>query len=415
VTGRPRYRSKGKSVRFAYTKEQEALRQAVIAFIDENVDDELRGELVREEFQRRRGPRTREFYARLTERGWMAISWPREFGGQGGSRIDQYIVEEELARAGLPITRGGGGVPAIAAHGTPEQKSEFIKPAVNDDVYFALGFTEPDAGADLAGISCRAVRDGDDYIVNGQKMFTSAAHDATHIYLMVRTDPEAERHSGLSILLVPIATPGITVTPLRTVQNDPVAPPGTTYGTPRTNMVYFDDVRVPVSARLGAENAGWSIGQSGLNLDRVGANRYLISVHLTEDVVNLARDDEQVGARLAADPVARDTLAELWIEAQVCRLFTMRSMSMAERGEPFTYQASAEKVWAPEHGVKATEQVAQLLGPLAQLLNGSADAVESGLFAHNLLGAYQSGINHGSVQLMRDQVARKGLGLPRSR
>ena len=226
-------------MRFAYTEAQEHLRQDVIDFIAQNMTDELRAETNQDEFQRRRGPLAREFYARLTERGWMAISWPEEFGGQGGSRIDQYIVEEELSRAGLPITRGGGGVAAIAAHGTPEQKAEFVKPAINDDVYFALGFSEPDAGADLAGLRCRAVREGDEYVINGQKMYTSAAHDATHIYLMVRTDPDAERHSGLTILLVPIETPGITVTPLWTVQNDPPAPPGTTYGTPRTNMVYL--------------------------------------------------------------------------------------------------------------------------------------------------------------------------------
>jgi alkylation response protein AidB-like acyl-CoA dehydrogenase len=138
-------------------------------------------------------------------------------------------------------------------------------------------------------------------------------------------------------------------------------------------------------------------------------------VDLTEDAVNLARNDEEFGAQLRDDPVARDALAELWIEAQVCRLFTMRSMSIAERDGKFTYEGSAEKVWAPEHAVRATERIAQLLGPYAQLLHGSEDAIEGGLFAHNLLGAYQSGINHGSVQLMRDQVARRGLGMPRSR
>lgn len=400
---------------FAYTAEQEALRRAVRAFIDENLDDALRAELAHHDNQLRRGPRTREFFARLAERGWLAIAWPVEWGGQGGRRIDQYVVEEELARAGLPVTRGGGGVPAIAAHGTDEQKATFIRAAINDDVYFSLGFTEPDAGADLAGLKTRAVRDGDEYVITGQKLYTSNAHNATHIYTMARTDPDAERHSGLSIFLVPVDTPGITITPLWTVQNDPEAPPGTTYGTPRTNTVFFDDVRVPASCRLGPENEGWSIGQSGLNLDRVGANRYLTSVHLTEDAVNLARNDDGIGARLRTDPVAQDALAELWIEAQVCRLFTMRSMSIAERDGTFTYEGSAEKIWAPEHGVRATERVAQLLGPYAQLLNGSADAVADGLFAHNLLGAYQSGINHGSVQLMRDQVARRGLGLPRSR
>lgn len=400
---------------FVFSDEEEALRQEVRTFIQAHADQELMAEVQAESHQRRRGPRTRDFFAKLAERGWVAIAWPRELGGRGGSRIEQYIVEEELVRAGFPVSRGGGGVPAIAAHGTDMQKEEFVKPAINDDVYFALGFTEPNAGADLAALQCRAVRDGDDYVINGQKVFTSAAHEATHIYLMVRTDPGAERHRGISILLVPIDTPGITIRPLWTVQNDPPAPPGTTYGTARTNEVFFDNVRVPASCLLGKENEGWSIGQSGLNLDRVGASRYHMSVHITEDAINLARKADAAGSRLREDVVARDKLVELWVDAQVCRLFTMRSMSLVESGKPFTYEGAAEKVFAPEHGVKATEAIAQLLGADAELLSTSADTVAGGLFAHNLLGAYQSGINHGSVQVMRDQVARRGLGLPRSR
>jgi alkylation response protein AidB-like acyl-CoA dehydrogenase len=401
-------------VEFGFTERENALRLEVREFIEKNMTPELRAELDKDEFQRRRGPLTRQLFAVMRERGWLQISWPVEWGGQGGSRVDQYLVEEEMIRAGLPVTRGGGGVPAILAAGTDEQKERYVRAALDDDIYFALGFTEPEAGSDLAGIRCRAVREGDEFVINGEKMFTTAAHVATHIYMMVRTDPEAERHAGLSILLVPLDTPGITVSAMWTVQNDPPAPRGVTYGTPRTNAVHFDNVRVPDSCLLGKENAGWSIGQSGLNLDRVGASRYLMSVHITEDAVNLARTGGEVGSALRDDPVARQTLAKLWTEAQVCRLMTMRSMSIVERGEKFTYQASAEKVYAPEHGVQATEAVAALLGPYAQLLNGSPDAVEDGLYAHNLIGAYQSGINHGSVQLMRDQVARRGLGLPRS-
>ncbi len=400
---------------FVFSEDEEALRQEVRAFIAAHADSAAMAEVQSEAHQRRWGPHMRRFFEKLAERGWVAIAWPRELGGQGGSRIAQYIVEEELVRAGFPVSRGGGGVAAIAAHGTDAQKEEFVKPAIKDDVYFALGFTEPNAGADLAGLQCRAVRDGEDYIINGQKVFTSAAHEATHIYLMVRTDPDAERHDGISILLVPVDAPGITIRPLWTVQNDPPAPAGTTYGTARTNEVFFDNVRVPASCLLGKENEGWSIGQSGLNLDRVGASRYHMSVHITEDAINLVRNDDAIGARLREDDVARDKLVELWVEAQVCRLFTMRSMSLVESGKRFTYEGAAEKVFAPEHGVKATEAIAQLLGASAELLSSSADTVTGGLFAHNLLGAYQSGINHGSVQVMRDQVARRGLGLPRSR
>jgi alkylation response protein AidB-like acyl-CoA dehydrogenase len=257
------------------------------------------------------------------------------------------------------------------------------------------------------------VRDGDEFVINGQKMYTSAAHYATHLYLMARTDPDAPRHRGISIFLVPMDAPGITVRPLWTIQSDPPAPLGTTYGMARTNETFFEDVRVPASALLGEENTGWYVGAMGLNLDRVGASRYLISVRRDEDIVNWVKENDLHGAGPGQDPAVRDRLAELWIEAQVCRLMTMRSMSLVERGGNFTYEGSAEKVWAPDHGVKTTETIAQILGPYGQLLHGSEDAIEDGIFAHNLLGAFQSGINHGSAQVMRDQVARRGLGMPR--
>jgi len=203
------------------------------------------------------------------------------------------------------------------------------------------------------------------------------------------------------------------VRPLWTIQSDPPAPLGTTYGMARTNETFFEDVRVPRTCLLGEENMGWYVGAMGLNLDRVGASRYLISVRRDEDIINWVKEHKGDGFDLAEEPSVRDRLAELWIEAQVCRLMTMRSMAIVERGGSFTYEGSAEKVWAPEHGVRTTETITQILGPYAQLLNGSPEAIEKGLFAHNVMGAFQSGINHGSVQVMRDQVARRGLGMPR--
>jgi alkylation response protein AidB-like acyl-CoA dehydrogenase len=164
---------------------------------------------------------------------------------------------------------------------------------------------------------------------------------------------------------------------------------------------------------LGKENEGWRVGAMGLNLDRVGAARYLISVRRDEDIVNFVKSNSFDGYAPAKDPAIRDKIAELWIEAQVCRLMTMRSMSIVNHGGNFTYEGSAEKTWAPEHGVRTTEAIAQMLGPYGQLLNGSPHAVESGVFAHNLQGAFQSGINHGSTQVMRDQICRRGLDMPR--
>jgi alkylation response protein AidB-like acyl-CoA dehydrogenase len=406
---------------FAYTPEQEALRREVLAFIAEHLTPEVIAEMegLSEGFgvsrSVARGPLVSDLFKKIGERGWLGISYPKEYGGQDGDRMSQYIVEEEFARVNIAVGLAGSGAPAILAAGTEEQKRYFIPKLISGEFSFALGFTEPQAGADLASLQCRAVRDGDEYVINGQKMYTSAAHNATHVYLMARTNPDVPKHQGISIFLVPMDVPGLTVRPLWTIQNDPRAPLGTTYGAYRTNETFFDDVRVHKTTLLGEENQGWGVGSMGLNLDRVGAARYLISVRRDEDIVNWVKENRFNGYSPADDPAIRDKIAELWIEAQVCRLMTMRSMSIVEHGGNFTYEGSAEKVWSPEHGVRTSEAITQMLGPYGQLLNGSPHAVEKGIFAHNLMGAFQSGINHGSVQVMRDQVARRGLGLPSGR
>ena len=399
---------------FEWDAQQQALQKEVQDFIAKEVNIE---ELDEEEGEGARSPKTQAVYDKIRDRGWRAISWPTEYGGQGGSRVDQYLVEEEFARVGLSVGGGGSGGPTILAGGTQEQKDYYIAKLISGEYSFCQGFTEPSGGADLAGLQCRATKDGDDYVINGQKMYTSGAHRGTHIYLMARTDPDSKRNAGISIFLIPMTTPGITVRPLWTIQNEPRAPRGTTYGTYRTNETFFEDVRVPASYILGEVNNGWNLSAMGLNLDRIGAGRYLRSVERDEDIVNWVKDPKNgvVAEHLKNDPSARDRIAECWTEAQVCRLMTLRSMSIVEHDLKFTYEGSAEKVWAPEHGMKVTETIAQLLGPYAQLLNGAEDAIQSGLYAHNMLGAFQSGINHGSTQIMRDQVAQRGLGLPRNR
>jgi alkylation response protein AidB-like acyl-CoA dehydrogenase len=405
---------------FGFTPEQEALRRQVREFIAEHMAPEVIAEMEGTDgegfgISRRagRGPLVSELFNKIAAKGWLGISYPKEYGGQGGDRISQYIVEEEFARVNIAVGLAGSGAPAILAAGTSEQKEHFIPRLISGEYSFALGYTEPQAGADLASLQCRAVRDGDEYVINGQKMYTTAAHSATHMYMMARTNPDVPKHRGISIFIFPMDTPGITVRPLWTIQNNPTAPLGTTYGASRTNETFFEDVRVPKTALLGEEDRGWYVGAMALNLDRVGASRYLISVRRDEDIINWVKTNKFNGYTPADDPALRDKLAELWIEAQVCRLMTMRSMSIVEHGGNFTYEGSAEKVWAPEHGVRTCEAITQMLGPYGQLLNGSPRAIESGLFAHNLMGAFQSGINHGSVQVMRDQVARRGLGLPR--
>ncbi len=399
---------------FAFSDEEEALRCAVQAFIKEHLTDEVRSELKDAHDGKGKGPRLRAIIQMIYERGWLAVSWPKKYGGQGGSRITQYIIEEEFLRAAdMRVGGGGTGAPAILASGTEEQKHKYVPGAIRMEITFCQGYSEPHCGTDLAGIRCRAARQGDKYIITGQKIYTTHAQSASHIFLLVRTDPDSRRQAGLSVLLVPMDSPGITVRPLWTIQNDPRAPVNTTYAEPRTNEVFFDNVEVPASCLLGKEGDGWAVAQRGLNLDRVGSWRYLASVRRDEDIVNYLKQDGELAENARSDPRVRDKLAELWTEGQMCRLMTMRSISIEQRGGNFTYEGAAEKVCAPEHGVRTTEAISQILGPYAQLLNGSAHAVEEGVFAHNLLGAFQSTVNHGSVQVMRDQIARKGLGMPK--
>ncbi len=399
-------------MKFGWTPEQQALREEVRKFIAEEVDQEKLATASGEEGGR--SQYVKELRKKIADKKWLAIAWPKEYGGQDGDQLSQYLVDEEFTRIGFQVGLAGGTGAAIMAAGTQEQKDYYLPRLISGEISFAQGFTEPSGGADLASLQTRAVRDGDFYVINGQKIFTSGAHSSTHIYMMVRTDPDAPKHRGISILLFPLDTSGITVRPLWSIQNDPPAPPGTTYGNARTNETFYEDVRVPVSSLLGEENMGWYVGAMGLNLDRVGASRYVMSIRRDEDIVNWAKTSKINGHSIAEEPEMRDKLAELWIEAQVCRLMTLRSMSIVMReGKDFTYEGSAEKVWAPEHGVKITEAIAQMLGPYGQLLSTSPRTIENGVYAHNLIGAFQSGINHGSVQIMRDQVGRRGLGLPR--
>ena len=401
---------------FAFSDDDETLRANVKAFIQEHVNDDVVREFREFREGQPRGPHLTAVYEKLRIRGWAAISWPKKYGGQGGTRIAQYLVEEEFLReaGGLRVAGGGTGAPAILASGTEAQKDAYIPGSIASQVVFCQGYSEPHCGTDLAGVRCRAMRQGDKYVINGQKIFTTNAQNASHIFLLARTDPESRRQAGLSVLLVPMNTPGITVRALWTVQSDPPAPVNTTYGEIRTNEVFFDNVEVPASCLLGEEGDGWSVAQRGLNLDRVGAWRYLISVHLDEDVVNYLKEGGEATAHLRDDAAVRNTIADLWTEGQMCRLMTMRSISIDHSGKPFVYEGAAEKVTGPEHGVRATEAISQILGPHAQLLSSSRYTLEKGVFAHNLLGAFQSAVNHGSVQVMRDQVARKALNMPRS-
>jgi 3-oxocholest-4-en-26-oyl-CoA dehydrogenase alpha subunit len=387
---------------FGFTAENNVFREEVRQFIADNITPEVQAELKQSRLKGP-GPLTKQLLLKLGEHGWIGMSWPKEYGGQERDLIDQYIFEEEFVRARIPLDLNNilEQAPAIMRAGTEEQKKYFLPRLVKGEVTFALGYSEPSGGTDLASLKTRAEADGDDYVINGQKMFTSGAHHSTHLYLMARTDPDLPKHKGISIFLIPMDAPGITVRPLWTLAGG------------RTNEVFLENVRVPKDAMLGEKNEGWYVGASALNLGRAGARRYYTYISAFEHIVHFIKEQRATGLDLAADAAIQDKLAELYSEAQVCRLFTLRSLSMVRRGMNPPYEISSEKVWGPDFHVKSTEIITQILGPYAQLWEGSEWAPREGEFAKQYVGAMVSTFAHGSVQVMRDAIARRGLGLPR--
>ena len=386
---------------FSFSAENKRFRAEVREFIAEHVSPEIVQEMHAAAAGAGIGPLTGELIRKIGDRGWIGMSWPEEYGGRNADIIDQYIFEEELARARVPLNLGNfiEQAPAIIQAGTEAQKKYFLPHLIRGEVTFALGYSEPSGGTDLASLKTRAVEDEDGFLINGQKVFTTRAESSSHIYLMARTDPDAPKHEGISIFLVPMDTPGITVRPLWTL-------PGG-----RTNEVFFEDVRVPKDTLLGQKNHGWNIGASALNLGRAGARRYCVYVSPFEDLLAYLRDDE-MGREIAADPVVQDKVAELYCEARVARLFTMRSLSMVGRGINPPYEISSEKVWGPEFQVRTTEAASQILGDYHQLWEGEA-APNGGSFPRQFVNAMVSTFGHGSTQVMRTAIARRGLGLPR--
>ena len=389
---------------FGFSPENEALRQQVRDFINEHTTPELLAELraAPNNAEGATGPHLRKLRQEVFETGWLAASWPKEYGGLDMDRVDQFIVEEAFTRARIGVGMGATfeQAGAIMAAGTEEQKRYFLPRMLTGEITFAMGYTEPTGGTDLASLQTRAQADGDDFLINGQKMYCSAAHYASHVYLMTRTDPDLPKHRGISIFLVPMDTPGISFTPLWTL-------PGG-----RTNMLYLDNVRVPRTAMLGELNRGWYVGAAALNLGRGGATRYYEYVEELEHLLAYLTTATFAGRSLADEPEVRDRLAELYCEAQVCRLFLWRNISFEQRGINPPYEISSQKLWGPEFWVKASQAITQVLGPYAQLTGASELAPEDGWYVKKYVGAARGTFAHGGVQVMRNQIAKRGLGLP---
>ncbi len=347
----------------------------------------------------------RRFQKKLAQKGWLTLAWPKEYGGMGASVMKQVIFNEEMAYHRAPQQLGVGPDrvgPTIILYGTEEQKREHLPPIANADVIWCQGFSEPGAGSDLASLQTTAVEDGDYFVVNGQKIWTSLAHVADWMILLARTDPDAPKHRGISYFLVDMRTPGITVRPLIDMT-----------GRHAFNQVFFDNVRVPRKNLVGELNRGWYVAAATLDFERSGINRVMAGVRLYEELVEYARETARDGRPLTALPTVRHKLAELRIEFEVGRLLAYRVAWVQAQGRIPNQEASMSKLFGSELQQRLARAGMEIMGLGGQLRPGSRWAPMAGRIADYYLGAVATTIAAGTSEVMRNIIAIRGLGLPR--
>jgi alkylation response protein AidB-like acyl-CoA dehydrogenase len=382
------------------TPEQAKFRQEVRDFLDKEVTAELRREAETNFFI---PPGVIEFMRTLGAKGWLMPEWPKEYGGAGLSSAEKSILTEEAAAYGIRLGSPTDIVgPIVMRYGTEEQKKEWLPKIASGEAVFAIGYTEPNAGTDLAALEMRAVPDGDDYIVNGQKIFSTGAYQSTHHLLAVRTNVDVPKHRGISLLIADLRTPGITISPQWTIADE------------RTDAVFYDDVRVPKKNRLGEENAGWLIIADALTVEREVVSYGHVDARVVVDkLIQYAKETKHNGKPLTEDPLVRQTLAQLAIEANIFRLFTHRLNWLLTKGTLSDWAAAMVKIWSAELTQRAANAGMQIMGLYGQLEPDSKWAPLEGYIELVYRFSVVMSFGGGSNELMRSLMAIKGMGLPR--
>jgi alkylation response protein AidB-like acyl-CoA dehydrogenase len=348
---------------------------------------------------------SREDERKLGAKGWLGISWPVEYGGGGRPFFYQMIIDEELAYFNVPASEGMGRTivaPTLLAYGSEQQKREFLPRLANGEITFCLGYTEPEAGSDLASLRTRAVAEGDEYVINGSKIYTSGADSSEYCWLLARTDPEPAKHRGLSLFMVPMDSPGVTVRPLANLLD--IA---------WFNEVFFEDVRVSRLNLVGGENQGWRIVTTALSAERFSLYHCRSHFRLFRSLVEYARRVKKDGRPLFREPMLRQKLAQLAIDFEVARLLSYRAGLMRSRGEPLTYESAMVKMFSTELSQRLYDGAMELAGLYGGLLPESTRAVLGGTVGHGYLDAVQATIGAGTSEVQRDIIARRALEMPR--
>ena len=347
-----------------------------------------------------------EWASALGGKGWIAPQWPTEYGGAGLSPMEQFIFNMEMTEANAPNV-GGSGVsmlgPMLMVHGTDEQKAEHIPKILSGEVAWAQGYSEPGSGSDLASLQTRAIRDGDDYVINGQKIWTSGAHVADWFFVLVRTDPDAPKHRGISFVLMDGETPGLSVRPLVNMAWSHVF-----------NETFFEDVRVPVSNRVGEENRGWYVGMTLLDYERSNITGAVSARRTIDRLVTHANGDGKEKSRLEELGTIRHEIADRYIETEVMYNFSFRIISMQDEGLIPNYEASTSKLFNSELSQRLSNTGVKTFGLHSNIWDEDDErAPLKASFIQSYVGSVSSTIAAGTSEIQRNIIATRGLGLPR--
>lgn len=383
---------------FGFTEEQNKFRQEVRNFLEEEIKKGY-WEPACDAWIQGFDP---GFTKRVAQRGWIGLTWPKEYGGQGLSYIDRLILTEEILRYGAPAAchwfadRQIGG--SIVTYGTDEQKRELLPKIIAGEAYIGLGMSETEAGCDLASLQTRAIEDGENYIINGQKTWTSGGSFVNYFYLLARTDPEAPKHRGISEFIIPADLPGINRIPMIDIT-----------GTEAWNDVFFDGVRVPKKCLIGEKNRGFLQALQQLDYERSGMERLMGNYPLFDAIVQFTKENQ-----LSQDSVIRNKLAQLRIEFEVGRLLIYRVALVMDEGRAPNREAAMSKAYSTAFEQRLAKAAMEVLGPYGQLVSSSKLAPIRGLAAHSYLASKGYSLQAGTSEILKNILATRGLGLPSS-
>jgi alkylation response protein AidB-like acyl-CoA dehydrogenase len=389
---------------FRFTAEQEQFRQEIRGFLGQELPAQWEGAEYEggsdDAWEFARG-----FTRKLAMKGWVCPHWPKEYGGAGMTVMEQLIYNEELAYHRAPRINSDGVSmlgPVLIIYGTEEQKQEHLPGIANAEVIWCQGYSEPGSGSDLASLQTRAVREGDDFVINGQKIWTSEAWRGDWMFLLARTDPDAPKHRGISFFMMDKKSPGVTVSPLINLANQ--------HG---FNQVFFDNVRIPAKNLVGELNRGWYIGATLLDFERSNISGAASARRTLDDLIRFAKETQVDGRPLLANPVVRNRITERWIETEVGRFISYRVASMQDRKLVPNYEASTAKLYHSELSQRIANTGVHVMGLYGQLEPDSPWARLKGRFERTYLTTVASTIAAGTSEIQRNIIATRGLGLPR--